>query len=316
MVQTYTLLNKTKSMNGKTVFDVWCVSDASEGMPNYPEYEVFDHKIGTATSLDDAVIMAKGHTKDAHPSDSIHHYRILEIPLNTVCYWRSIVEYTYSAKGDFIDSTLVSTIDEDIDEAFPGRTSNQIRFKPGDIVEVYGSGRCYLAFVTATPPTTRDVENWAGEMDYSDDCYFVCTCERHDYATDVSSLNVFKPRHKIHPNIEQKLSKAYQDYLTYPMRCKIADITACESLRNIVKEIGWNVEIKAPEYLSQSFTIELGELRGKGVNEVICIDRQKLYKHPRKVRTTLFRFAGGKAEGTGYKISLFYEETGLKHYSI
>lgn len=69
--------------------------------------------------------------------------------------------WVYDDEGDFISETLCSELDNpkkrDQDEYFPGRRSDQCRFKPGDCVEVVLNDTVTLGIVMECPPTPEDV---------------------------------------------------------------------------------------------------------------------------------------------------------------
>jgi hypothetical protein len=125
---------------------------------------------------------------------------------------------------------------------FHGRALEDIRFKPGDIVEVFGfSGNRYwnneevnLAIVVKCPPTKKEVSdfldeylathtgfdvcehNLSAKFGYGEDVYLVLSeaCDALDYAPTIS---LFSPSIKVSKQREKKLKLLYEKYLINQM---------------------------------------------------------------------------------------------------
>ena len=121
---------------------------------------------------------------------------------------------------------------------FHGRTPEEIRFKPGDIVEVFGfpgneywdANEVNIAVVVACPPTKDEVskkiaEHLATHSAYDDtcerallglfrshqDCYTVISeaCEGIDYSPTIAT---FRPTLKVTKQRERKMKALYEQF--------------------------------------------------------------------------------------------------------
>jgi hypothetical protein len=106
------------------------------------------------------------------------------------------------------------------DETFRGRNAEQIRFKKGDIVEVYRGDEVKLAIVVGTPLTTEWIweRNQAAKdkrgldelpYDETDDSYTVIDGPSYEYHDHVPSLYVFAP----HYHVPLYLQRRFKGYL-------------------------------------------------------------------------------------------------------
>ena len=106
------------------------------------------------------------------------------------------------------------------DETFRGRSAEQIRFKKGDIVEVYRGDEVKLATVVGTPLTTEWIweRNQAAKdkrgldklpYDETDDSYTVIDGPGYEYHDHVPSLHVFAP----HYHVPLYLQRRFKGYL-------------------------------------------------------------------------------------------------------
>ena len=67
--------------------------------------------------------------------------------------------HTYTRTGELNDEQIISDEEHpDCDKPFYGRPKEKIRFKPGDIVEVWQGGISELNIVCALPWTPQEVE--------------------------------------------------------------------------------------------------------------------------------------------------------------
>ena len=115
-------------------------------------------------------------------------------------------ERVYDADGILLDSR--GHVKE-----FNGRNLEMIRFKLGDIVEVYnGYQKSYLGYVMEVPMTMDDVKKNNLHLDYSDDQYMIKTDETIDHE-HINSLYVFKPHFKVPKPIIVRLKKSYKTYI-------------------------------------------------------------------------------------------------------
>lgn len=202
----------------KSVFDIVIIRDTTRNRPHYPSYKVTERKIASAITVESAEKLIRDHViicsqyYDMMPS--IHSFRVEERPLDTLtkgCYSVRI----YDKEGVKLDETLCSSIIEDR-QSYPGRTPEQIRFKPGDIVEFLYKDEINLGFVVSCPPTvehTMRVKAKGFDMDDTDDAYTILTTSDYSSHRHIYSMFVFKPQFKIHPAVENRLRKAYNMFL-------------------------------------------------------------------------------------------------------
>lgn len=75
--------------------------------------------------------------------------------------YKSYRRWVYDDEGNFISETLCSEFEDskthEQEEYFPGRRTDQCRFKPGDCVEVAIDSTVTLGIVMECPPTPEDV---------------------------------------------------------------------------------------------------------------------------------------------------------------
>lgn len=127
-----------------------------------------------------------------------------------------ISRQTYLKDGSFYDRNYV-----DRDKVFRGRPEDKIRFKHGDIVDVYDNEQLLLSIVDAVPPSVKRV-NFLREravkkgrlkegedlwMDYSDDTFMVydLTGGGHSH---VESVFVFPHKKPISKYMRRQLETA------------------------------------------------------------------------------------------------------------
>ncbi|MBR3977684.1 MAG: hypothetical protein IKJ95_07665 [Bacteroidaceae bacterium] len=178
--------------------------------------------------------------------NKIYCFYITELPLE-----HKITEYVpgeyltcraYDANGLLADKSKAGNIclREDIKTEcthlsyplFRGRSEEEIRFKPGDIVEVMDGTDIRLAVITGIPPTIEQC--WEYHMrlkslslepecrkrphhymrDYSDDSYIIVDSAPNNqlYHEHVNSIFVFTPRFPIPVEVEQKFKRAFEEW--------------------------------------------------------------------------------------------------------
>ena len=162
-------------------------------------------------------------------------YYISEIPLGLLHYDRECLsERMYDGEGKLIDRSYccsrfsiyypgvcdLPAYARHPDETFRGRSAEQIRFKKGDIVEVYRGDEVKLAIVVGTPLTTEWIweRNQAAKdkrgldklpYDETDDSYTVIDGPGYEYHDHVPSLYVFAP----HYHVPLYLQRRFKGYL-------------------------------------------------------------------------------------------------------
>ena len=168
--------------------------------------------------------------------DIVLAYKIAELELDTgVGRNETQSVRTYTADGQPNDECLLDSAGE---RHFKGRTPNQIRFQPGDIVEVITDWEAELCVIEHAQPTVEDYENnrqywlknhkercqkWgidynvleAFHWDYSDDCYVMLSLGEGDTHFHPESTEVFRPTKPVPKSLLVKLKAKYKEMLIY-----------------------------------------------------------------------------------------------------
>lgn len=164
-------------------------------------------------------------------------YKITEYELN-VEKWNSIQSVrTYTADGQPNDECLLDTACK---FQFKGRSPEQIRFQPGDIVEVIDERRAELCVVGHAQPTVEDYTSyrqrcWANcekdcleppcrdksieykekdcifQWDYSDDSYLMYSLGEGDTHFHPESTLVFHPTKPVSKALREKLRAKFEE---------------------------------------------------------------------------------------------------------
>ena len=151
-------------------------------------------------------------------------------------------ERSYTADGQPNDVCL---LDSNCIRHFTGRTPDQIRFKPGDIVEVITPYCAELCVVDSTQPTVDDYKAFRQrclqshkrrcsatkteynpdecpfDWDYSDDCYLVYSLGENDTHSHPQSVNVFHPTKAISKTLVTKLKEKHKEMIETYSKLKI-----------------------------------------------------------------------------------------------
>ena len=164
-------------------------------------------------------------------------YRITEYELDVVKWWSIQSMRTYTADGQPNDECL---LDYQCKRHFTGRTPDQIRFQPGDIVEVIDEWRAELCVVGHAQPTTEDYANYRkrcwdeclkdcsrvscrdkdtdykeehciSHWDYSDDCYLMYSLGEGNTHFHPESPMVFRPTKPVSKALREKLKAKYEE---------------------------------------------------------------------------------------------------------
>ena len=172
--------------------------------------------------------------------DVVLAYRITEYKLDSEVWKCSSTQSvrTYTADGKPNDESL---LDYQCECHFKGLTPEQIRFQPGDIVEVIDEWGAELCVVGHAQPTTEDYagfrkrcwedcmkdcqkscrdksvevkeENCIYHWDYSDDCYLVYSLGEGDTHFHPESPKVFRPTKPVPKALREKLKAKYEEML-------------------------------------------------------------------------------------------------------
>lgn len=165
--------------------------------------------------------------------DIVLAYKIGELELDSEIGYETQSVRTYTADGQPNDECL---LDSGCKRHFKGRTPDQIRFQPGDIVEVITERDAELCVVWHAQPTTEDYTNkrskwlenhkkrcqrWgveyneeeASHWDYTDDSYTVFSLGEGDTHFHPESPKVFRPTKPVPKSLRTKLKAKYEEQL-------------------------------------------------------------------------------------------------------
>ena len=145
--------------------------------------------------------------------------------------------WVYDRFGNLNGQSCCTAMKEDLNHPsakFRGHDANSIRFKPGDIVEIYNreTESVHIAIVTASPLTIDQCWKehvWTEEIckkegrgyqnvdeNYplydTDNGYFVIFDPDHSVPKHAVSYNVFKPQQPISENVSNQLNDYFQQY--------------------------------------------------------------------------------------------------------
>ena len=128
---------------------------------------------------------------------------------------------TYTADGSPNDKCL---LDHKCERHFDGRSPEQIRFRPGDIVEVIDEWQAELCVVDHAQPTEEDYKRFCNRCqekyneipfhwDYSDDSYLVESLGEGDTHFHPLSPYVFCPTKPLSKALKDKFKSKYEEIL-------------------------------------------------------------------------------------------------------
>lgn len=150
----------------------------------------------------------------SHERNNIETYcfKIEQIPVGDL-HFQTGDGWLYNHDGELIDSTITTwTENHHYLSRFFGRPDSRMRFKKGDIVEVFDDKAVKLAVVAADGPSVEwfwglynrcnsdDVEYYA---DSSDDCYYVLDGPGYLHHSHVSPLAMMRPRYPIPDDVKE-----------------------------------------------------------------------------------------------------------------
>ena len=170
--------------------------------------------------------------------DIVLAYSITEHQLDLGSDWKDIQSVrTYTATGKLNDENL---LDRQCKGHYKGRTPDQIRFKPGDIVEVIDDRQAELCVVEHAQPSVEEYAHyWQNcleeyrkmcrekgveckeeeytdkqvpfHWDYSDDCYVMLSLGEGDTHFHPESPEVFRPTKPVPKSLREKLKAKYEE---------------------------------------------------------------------------------------------------------
>ena len=193
-----------------SIFSVHAIRYSSGCDLRYLEREVYVNNYGYSDSLEEAEKLM--HQVIEKWSYDLFCFYIREDPINRLRIrpyqdiQGELSEWVYDAEGHLLDSR--GHVKE-----FNGRAPETIRFKHGDIVEVYdGYKKSYLGYVMEVPITIDDVKKNKLHLDYSDDSYMIKTDDTFDH-DHINSLYVFKPHFNVPKPIIVRFKNNYKSYI-------------------------------------------------------------------------------------------------------
>lgn len=171
--------------------------------------------------------------------DIVLAYKIIELELDAKTFEDVQSVRTYTADGQPNDECL---LDAACKRQFKGRTPEQIRFRPGDIVEVIDEWGAELCVVGHAQPTVEDYASYRQrcwdeclkdcsrpscldkdtdykekhcifQWDYSDDSYLMHSLGEGDTHFHPESPKVFRPTKPVPKALREKLKAKYEEML-------------------------------------------------------------------------------------------------------
>ncbi|MBP5740763.1 MAG: hypothetical protein J6W59_03310 [Bacteroidales bacterium] len=184
----------------------------------YPRFSVYcPTPLFIASSLDLAEAYLRNYVSDFRNQVDVYAFYLRELPVDVpAAGYECISERVYSPDGLLIDRRMFSSVRE-IPGVFEGRDPEEIRFKPGDIVEVLDSDEVHLAFVAGVPTSREEAKRINGDgiiqLDVTDDTYMVFDGPGYCFHQHIDALRVFAPRFKIPGPIRRSIEKSSQTWL-------------------------------------------------------------------------------------------------------
>lgn len=207
---------------------------------HYPKFPVTNRRIGFSRSLSGAEELIRTAVLDAvkqSAEEDIYCFHVKEYPVDVCdtmgCYNYGITWRLYDRTGKLMDHTWCSSMERDFDTEFGkfrGRPDDSIRFKAGDIVEVYDTREKCIKLAVATqspinidwcwdyrercreelnPNRPDDSElGWYYGLDFSDDQTAVIDGPGYEYHQHIQTLDIMPLRFPLSP----KLRIRYESY--------------------------------------------------------------------------------------------------------
>lgn len=202
---------------------------------------------------------------------SIFGYSIKEKLLDAL-YDNVISTRTYTRDGTLNDECI--WMDEKGTDLLPfhGRPKEKIRFKAGDIVEVFMCGYVELSIISSLPWTPQEIEKrnkkleekygkgYTLTLDSTDDCYLAHSLGLGNTHFHPSCTDVFAPLKKIPTTIKRKLqAKLLEENFTFGYRLRISELTFVKDPK-VLDELldGWDKFIDAKYYTGMECLVDYG----------------------------------------------------------
>ena len=178
----------------------------------YPHFKVQTMQLLLASSLEKAEEYMRDYIQEPNLMEGAYAFFIREVPLDVPAEGGDCLsECVYDIHGQLLDRSNCSSVPS-MPGVFEGRSPEQIRFKPGDIVEVLDCGEVHLAFVGSVPPSCEEAEAFnhdaSIQMDHFDDSYMVFNGPGFTHHMHIDALRVFPPRFKIPQYLMKQIDHA------------------------------------------------------------------------------------------------------------
>ena len=201
----------------------------------YPEYKVDHSSLAFCESKETAEKIMRDvlHSESDWLKD-IYCFYIYERVLDVIYERHEYMScWLYDGEGVMIDKrTFPSYWPEG---RFTGRSEDEIRFKFGDLVELYSGDTVRLVYVLASPRGKewyiRKTEEHGGPYygDISDDTYITIDGPSYmGYHEHIDALALFKPHFNIGPKVMRKFEKIWEGYLEDRRECYGDDPLPCQ----------------------------------------------------------------------------------------
>ena len=324
-------------MNEKQANAAWLVWKTSFGYKTpirYPSYDLRERLIGVADSLyegraiiDSAVSEQKEEPsfEDSFPDGwPIHHFTIQAIQKGTlqspIC---PLSEYLYDRMGKPLDC-----VQHEPGAGTQGRLPSEIRFKVGDVCEVIQDEMIHIGIVVDVPPDKETFECKRKELssiiylDTMADYYDVLIKDGDKYLEhSYSAVDIFSPCMKVHPSTRARLSRAFDEYRSRPVRLAIEDRYCFEVLSGMFSRLGLEQDFQAqdrwcPGEVTALFTHDPFSNESAGPTASLEMDVKTLMSYPERIERGIRRALGEKVGRGGKTLELLYDFTSAKETNI
>lgn len=210
-----------------SLVEIDIIDDLDESLSVYPEFRISRRCKGLFSSM--AKAEAALQRCVSNNESAIYCFKIYELPLDclydfgSLDYPDCIREYLYGPKGEMLEHTTCSSLNDDIGTEYGhylGKPKSQLRFKKGDIVEAMGADTVHLAIVSHDPVDTNrcyelyrrarnETKHRCYILDYSDDQVAVVDGPEYGNHSHTQLCDIMVPRFPI----PEELRRKYEDYL-------------------------------------------------------------------------------------------------------
>lgn len=189
---------------------------------NYPLRKTREYTIGIYSSLDKTYEALQAYVVDDSYKLWEKKYTmgfiVRETKLDDELAW-GISIHTYTKTGEPNDELFIADEEyPDWDKPFYGRPKEKIRFKPGDIVEVYQGNESELSIICHTTLSTEEFEEYKAwweergvlpengtRFDSTDDCYLTYSIGIGDTHNHPGAAYIFAPTRKVPAKLRLQL---------------------------------------------------------------------------------------------------------------